>query len=316
MWKLLIAALTLIAADYATSQIIPPLYRCADLGDNSTCHLENVTVSKSRPNFRIRAPDPNQVRSVFIEKSTIPLLMGNICANFLNMRSLTAANVLIEEVHEDAFKECFRLISVDLSKNALRQLPENLFWNNQDLNYLYLEGNFLKELPDQLLKSVTGLSALSLGQNRIKDVPFEALKNQKQLKVLQLHSNDILNIDEDKLVESFPDLQTFEFNNNQMSCDRLFEVHQYLIKKGVSVPYTAAARFRYHNILRVAEYWCLADDDWTGVYYKRVGENKKVEELEGKVKELEEQISSGMDSIKELLAKVLPVQRRKQKALE
>lgn len=299
--------LTILLAviNFVTAQIIPPIARCEDTGDNTTCLLSNVKVSKTRPNFRIRSPSPDDVRSVFITNSTVPVLINNICNAFLNVRSITAQRIYIEEIREDAFEDCTRLISLDLSDNVIKSLPDRLFQNVISFNYLYLDSNFIKEIPDGLFGAGTALKAFNLNHNRLKEVPVQVLKKFKDLTCLQVHSNDILNFNEKEIVETFPSLQSFEFNNNQLSCDRQFKIQEYLRDLRISFPYTALPRQRFHLVNTIGFYVCVGDVEWTGLYYKRVAENHEIEKLKQEVKELQTRIDDELDLVIDLLTKTI-----------
>lgn len=297
--------LFLVSIHFTTSQIIPPLARCEELGDNSTCLLTQVMVSKSRPNFRLRSPDPDQVRSVFIKDSVIPLLTGNICSKFLNMRSLTGNRISIEEIREDAFEDCTRLISVDLSENQIKRISGGLFRNSPALKYFYLESNFVKHVPDDLFKDNPDLAAFNMNHNRLKEVPVKALEHLHDLTVLSLHSNDILNLNEEKINELFPNLQTIELNNNQISCDRWFEIQDSFNEARVKTTDTGLPRNRYHEIIQIGNFFCVGDVDWTGIYYKRVAESGEIERLKEQVRALESQLEITLDHVAELLEKIV-----------
>lgn len=288
----------------ANSQIIPPLARCADLSDNSTCLLTQVKVSKSNPNFRIQSPNPLEVRSTFINDSVVPVLTGNICKKFVNLRSLVAIRILIEDILEDAFKDCRNLISLDLSGNQIKHISNVLFQNTVQLKYFYVESNFLKYIPDGLFSSISTLSAFSINHNRLKEVPINALSNQRELIILGIHSNDILNFNEDTINKMFPNLQTIEFNNNKLSCDRQFDIQEYFAENNVSTPYTALPRYRYHQINQIGSVFCVGDVDWTGLYYKRVAEGEEIEQLKVQVDNLEHQLESTLQVVEKLLRKI------------
>ena len=84
---------------------------------------------------------------------------------------------------------CPLLQLLDLSKNAIQEVPKNAFSKMPNLKILLLNLNNLQTFPD--ISSLKKLSQLDLSSNNIKDLPQGALYGNPELINLDLHRNKL-----------------------------------------------------------------------------------------------------------------------------
>lgn len=281
-------------------------YKCKER-DPNICYLTDIQLAKDDPDFEIEVSDRSNIYTVYVEESKIPTLSSSLCKPFPNLINLYIFSAAIETISEDAFKDCPSLEFFDLRNNYLKNVPETLFQNSTNLEFLFLDGNLLEELPENLFSSSTKLKAVSINNNRIKDIPFSALTNNQNLEFLYLHSNDLIAYDIEQVLAQFPNLIGVSFNNNLLSCERYFEIVDLLNEREIRVISSTLPRQRFVQVQEVGQVYCLADVDWTGVYYKRIAESQQEqeEELLDKIKDTKIILSKKVNLIKKLLKNIV-----------
>lgn len=282
-------------------------FECNHNQGDTICLLENIQLTRANPQFNVTAKNPEIVFYIFIRQSVIPLLTFQFCTSFPNVEFVGIYKSLVAEVDEHILIGCSKLTNLDITDNKLEALPENLLEQSPNLLFINFMGNFIRELPPKLFATTTKFVDLTVAWNRLREVPFEALKDHKQLTALRIYANDILNVDEVKIVESFPELKTFSFNNNEISCERYGEIVEYLNKFGIETPTVTRPRQRFHVVGKVGNIECNMDVVWAAVHFKREAEQNKVEKLNQKVAKLQKKLSDEVESIKGLILELTKV---------
>ncbi|CAG2214572.1 unnamed protein product [Mytilus edulis] len=85
-------------------------------------------------------------------------------------------------------------VMIDLGRNALATLPENLFETNVALSSLHIDGNSLTTLPPNLFSSNVVLTYLKLTNNNLTSIPADVFKNNVALAYLFLEDNNLTNV--------------------------------------------------------------------------------------------------------------------------
>ncbi|KAK2160911.1 hypothetical protein LSH36_125g07019, partial [Paralvinella palmiformis] len=67
-------------------------------------------------------------------------------------------NNLVENVSSTAFSHLPNLLSLDLSFNKIRQLPDDVFSQNKDLDDLSIGNNPIRTLPLDIFRSLNNIS--------------------------------------------------------------------------------------------------------------------------------------------------------------
>ena len=140
-----------------------------------------------------------------------------------DIRTLKIVNAGITALQSGDFRGLSDLFSLDLSKNSLSSLPDNVFegldsleiltLTNNDLDALRrgmfgglgslerltLDGNELSELPDDVFDDLTKLFGLYLSRNQFTALPTISIRNIDSLRWLGMDQNDINTLSDDAL---------------------------------------------------------------------------------------------------------------------
>lgn len=201
--------------------------------DNTGCLLSDVFLTKENYHFTPFADEVNsdQIKKVRILSGEVPKLGGCICNAFNNLDEINLYNLGLEEITEEAFRNCKELTSLVLTKNKLSQLEPNVFSVNTKLAELYVTDNQLDErVIDALPES---LKILQLGDNKLKS--FTLNKTLPNLRTLILTANELTDLDTGNLIQNLPELQNLFINDNDFKCDRLQQIRDEFKSKGVTV---------------------------------------------------------------------------------
>lgn len=250
----------------------PPTYACDDLENPFSCTLTGIQVTRNKPDFYIIAPEPNRVNFLLVNQSTIPFLTDNICSKFPELIDIVVRHVGIEELKDKAFKRCKDLKTIDLRGNNIQVVPEKLLNGLKELKSIWLDNNMIKTFPDNMLIGLPRLLDVSFDQNRVKVFPYEMFKRNGLVRFLRFHSNDLLNLDEMRLMEALPNLESVAFNNNLLSCERHIELHEFFIRNGKYSQLQWSERQRFVKVRDLGKLKCLEDVEWSALFYKRVAE--------------------------------------------
>ncbi|KAL7013754.1 hypothetical protein ACKWTF_015562 [Chironomus riparius] len=154
---------------------------------------------------------------------------SKICETFPNVLEIDFRNTKIETFEEASFRKCKNLAVLMLSDNKIKEIPEILLNENQNLEMLLMENILIDSVPRNFLKSqrkslrtfhITSKSSykvpedfFSLFQNledlsigNVVNFNFEWTKNLKSLKTLSITSCKIHKIPDN----SFNDLKKLE----------------------------------------------------------------------------------------------------------
>lgn len=303
MTKIIVLLFPVIWLKLSSSTEIPT-YKCLDL-EPRFCYLRDINLTKKQPNFNIEIDNPDIVTHVFVQQSFIPLLSNSICKVFKNLESIQIKRAFIDEIAEDAFENCLNLDFVDLDENHLKELPETLFSNSTKLMFLFLSGNFLQSVPDNLLSNSEYLNILDLSKNKIQKLSLTSLETNERLEYLLIYSNDLLTFDGEKLLKKFPYLQGVAFNDNLLPCEQHLKLVEFFTENEIESYDLADGRQRFVRVQKVGDVFCVADVDWTGLFYKREVEQSDLEELRNSLDELKGQVEEKLNLIRNLSATLL-----------
>lgn len=216
-----------------------PVIKCVAVKTNLETHtftcnfVEKFSLNESHPYFQVVSTpgDPeiqanisdirlqSQSKTKFDDKSVqgeaaqskMHTFTNNFCLSFPNVRAISALNLGLTVVHENAFENCVNLHTIYLSHNNLTQIAPKTFLNNKNLYVINLSYNNIVEIDFKIFENLTILHELSLESNHLKSVKFVNLKN---LQLLYLSSNNLTDLDVDDILLKFPSLKALYFKPN------------------------------------------------------------------------------------------------------
>ncbi|KAL7014210.1 hypothetical protein ACKWTF_015802 [Chironomus riparius] len=134
---------------------------------------------------------------VSIQKHKIPnlqLLPAGLCEKFKNVDKINMPASKIQQIDENAFKNCRNLQKVVLDENVIEELSGSLFSENTKLEHVSLMFNSLITLPDDFFINNQNLKSLNLMGNKIKFLPENIFKNLTELTSMLLVKNEIAEV--------------------------------------------------------------------------------------------------------------------------
>ena len=115
------------------------------------------------------------------------LTCGEVTVQHLvEIRALDLSNFLNRGFQAHDFRGMHRLERLDLSYNAVRDLPEGIFDRLRRLKHLDLSENSLRTLPQGIFRSLGNLEVLNLHGNGLRSLPDRTLSNLGKLTELRL----------------------------------------------------------------------------------------------------------------------------------
>ncbi|XP_054836611.1 prolargin [Eublepharis macularius] len=97
-------------------------------------------------------------------------------------------NNFIEDLPEESFKNATELRWINLDNNRIKRVDKRVLDKLESLVFLYLEKNHLREIPNNL---PSNLEQLRLSRNRISKIPPGAFNKLEHLILLDLHNNEL-----------------------------------------------------------------------------------------------------------------------------
>lgn len=174
-----------------------------DDADSTYCVLQDVYLTRKSSGFIPVAQNATEIRFVQVKSYNIKVLTSDICNVFPNLQRLVLNNLAIEEINEDAFKNCSKLDQLELKNNSLVSLNTKTFVNNKNL------------------------SSLDLSDNHLVYLDVEMFKELSKLKTFYLKNNNLLDLDVRKLID-YTSLKTLKIGKTHMLCARYYQINKFL----------------------------------------------------------------------------------------
>lgn len=219
---------------YVTAQSLPIYYGDCE---NGTCRFKNIHLTEDQPNFIPKVDIPNdEVMSIYLEQSHIPLLTSDMCDAFPNIVAYIAESNKISKVARNAFKNCRNLLVVDFYQNEIAQLDSELFVENQELVNLIMQDNKLTELDTEMFKFTPQLGHLTVGKNFLRKFNMDKMVVLEELISENLDENLFDDLDDEMMIQKFPKLRSVSLcPNDKIPRDRMMEIIANFENKGIDV---------------------------------------------------------------------------------
>ena len=105
---------------------------------------------------------------------------------YTNVNSLHIRNSVVTAIKDNAFNGMFKLETLDLSDNQLRNLTKELFSGLEGLKTLVITGNDLELIPSDALEYLTGLEKVEFSYNSGLQLPSKVFSKNSNLKSIQI----------------------------------------------------------------------------------------------------------------------------------
>lgn len=249
--------------------------------DTNICYLKHLNVTSSEKLFRLVPRQPvREIEVLVIWSSKVAVLTSDICETLRYLKIFRIPSVGLTSVEADAFQKCPHLKEIDLGLNYLSSLPSGIFdWNerlelvylhtnkfttidekvfkyNKNLVMVRLYNNNLHCLPSNLFENTPKLNFLDLGKNQLRLLSFleEGMSVLESVSKVYLDHNKLSDVDEQKVIKTFPDLETIWLEGNNFWCNRRQTIEYFLKQQGV-------VRVILGNCLEDKKFWELRKDE-------------------------------------------------------
>lgn len=265
----LLTVIIIISASYAQDRPIAyenniPVYKCEQKED--ICIFRNIQLNETDPRWQPYADNPIDIKRIEFHDSVIPILNGVICQKFTNLEVLDLENQNVKKVDADAFLGCENLKNITLSSNFVRKLAKETFYHTPNLKLIELSNNNIDHLDSDLFSRSYNLEILSLMENNLTQFSMDQIKNSPKLKDLNLHCNDLTDIDEIKMIQSFPNLEWFSIDYNQISCTHLVDLYQSLVENNINIEHSGSCnKTRFYSTRKLHDITCVPDMEWAAI---------------------------------------------------
>ncbi|XP_015189655.1 PREDICTED: leucine-rich repeat-containing protein 15-like [Polistes dominula] len=129
----------------------------------------------------------------------------------LNLKQLD--NLETIDLSNNNFKE--HLEEVELRRNYLNNIPENLFWYSTSLKYIDLSENNFRILPESIFRNLQNIEKILISKNLIEILPDIIFTSVRKLKVLDLSFNRI-SIVQRNLFNGLTSLEELNMEGNRL----------------------------------------------------------------------------------------------------
>lgn len=250
------------------------LEMCSDINpEQNTCKLRHLHYNETT--FQFNTFYGSQTTKLRLFNSTLPKLgkYGLCKSNYPNLpenkiEEIDLSGVQLQEMAPDTFESCSKLKILILRSNKIETLEE-VFSYNSELEKLDLTNNLIKEIRDETFVPLTKLKVLLLSNNFLTRFAPILIESCHRLEVLKLDSNDLFDLNVQKMVEYVPNMKTLAFNNNQLRCQHVKEIQEFLSTKKVWIEkaYEGMARERIEPTVSYEMIICFDNRSWVTVHY-------------------------------------------------
>ena len=183
------------------------------------CEVENLVINS--PNIRIASvagdhSDGNKnhhVEYVWIKNSQVSHLPRfNSPIFFANMKKYLVTNSGVKFIEREDFSAMFKLETLDLSNNAIEEIPEDALFDLSGLVDFFIENNNIKNLSGKLLSFAPEFQRFRASNNSLEILDSSFFSNNPSLKIVSLDNNKLHKIQVD--FNPFGNLKKIDLLNN------------------------------------------------------------------------------------------------------
>uniref|UniRef100_A0A3B3RWW5 LRRCT domain-containing protein n=1 Tax=Paramormyrops kingsleyae TaxID=1676925 RepID=A0A3B3RWW5_9TELE len=153
------------------------------------CESSNKVQCQDETITEIPSNIPHETINLFISRTRISLF-----SSLQNLQRLFLSGNKISHLPQELFRGLGELRQLDLSKNALRVIPEGIFDDLSNLESLSLKDNQIEHLPSNLFSSLENLVTLYLSRNNLVRLPEGIFLHVTRLQKLSLFQNRLENL--------------------------------------------------------------------------------------------------------------------------
>lgn len=175
----------------------------------------------------------SEIVSIRFDQSSMRTLTSELCETFPNLKHLDLRKLSMKYIEDGALNQCVELKTINFNENDLREIPKNIFNCTKKLKYINLGANNLTSFDPQIIHDLTELDTIIISRNYLLFLMFKDFPILKNLKTFEVENNEFFELDVNKMLWKFPNLEQFYMNNNPLDCLTLKEMLAILKEKNV-----------------------------------------------------------------------------------
>ena len=158
----------------------------------------------------------NHLIELRLDKNRLRVFNGNFLSNLSELKVLNLTDNAITDLPRNCFDSVFKLERLHIAHNMLKVLPFQLFRTLSDLQILNLADNQLLSFPDNFFALNGEIRILQLQRNQLQMINKNSFYNLHKLLHLDLSENQIATIDR-KSFDSLRNLITLNLSSNALT---------------------------------------------------------------------------------------------------
>lgn len=178
------------------------------------CTFRSVTLSAYE--VLINVPSDMAIEEIEFVDSDLHSLPSEIFGLFVNLTKLELSKQKIKKIKENSFNGAKKLKIVDLSRNEIEILKQNSFLGCDNLESLDVGANALEIIEQGAFNGLSQLRELSLRENRLVEIRKNLFDQLENLQIVRLQDNRIESLNEDAFQSNFR-LREIHLDGNQIN---------------------------------------------------------------------------------------------------
>lgn len=144
-------------------------HECQIFRSGTLCYIDKLNLTTDDYNIEPVANNPNAVQNIELD-GTVPIFSAQgICEALPYLKHLSAEELSIEKIAENAFQGCIYVKYLHLRNNNLIKLEENAFNGLSNLELLFLtSNNFFDINVESIVKSTPKLNQIDFSDSHVK----------------------------------------------------------------------------------------------------------------------------------------------------
>lgn len=227
MWSTIFCLLALSATFVLSSSTTLDCKHHAELHEHLFCDLSEqvegeVVISGFHENLNFE----NEKTVTINYKNLRDFLPVGVGGLFKELKSFDASLSSVKIVTKSCFENMENLIDLRLYHNEIASLPEDVFTELHNLQYLNIDRNKITKFDPKLIATLSKLKKFDASYNELREIPNNFFDNNSELREIFLNGNKIFtiglaNFNDDFLATS--KIETLDFTGNFGACDKKYD---------------------------------------------------------------------------------------------
>lgn len=192
--------------------------------------LQDIDLDGNRFSAIPRLDDLSRLTALDMTDSHVTIISNNTFQNTATLRDVVLSGNIISTIEPLAFNGLGNAVELDLSNNAIADIPFGALSPLRNLETLLLQSNLMTVLRSEHFVHLASLRTLNIEGNQIKRLPLMA--SLHSLTLLNAKANLLETFDQETL-SSLPRMNKLQLTGNRLQCDcRLKALQQWYITSG------------------------------------------------------------------------------------